>query len=170
MFSPIVTLAGGRGARYDTLVQRMLQVWDGLLGTAVLAWIGLRVAHAAAEWSWREQVRATAMEEEQDEWADTRRSSWEERWQQARLQKEGYREVAKPLEPYVLVFIVFAVPAIVMSTTECVNHSGIENLQNGGRYGGAQHPMLVNKRGWLQRCDSFAQSFVIIGTLSNLCD
>ena len=139
---PIVTLADVREARYDMLVQHMLQVWDGLVAVAVLAWIGLRVAYAAAKWSWREQVRATAMEEEQDEWADTRRSTWEEKWRQARLQMEGYREVAKPLEPYVLVFIVSAVPAIVMSTTECANHSGVENLQNGGQYDGAQHACL----------------------------
>jgi hypothetical protein len=122
----------GRSA-YDTLVRRMLQVWDGLLGVAVIAWGGLRVAHASAEWSWHRQVRASAMEEEQDEWADTRRSHWETKWRLARLQKAGYKEVAKPLEPYVLVFIVFGVPAVIMSTTACANHAGDETLQSGGR-------------------------------------
>jgi hypothetical protein len=52
------------------------------------------------------------------------RSAWDERRQLLEARHEAFNEVAKPLEPYIAVFVVFAAPAIVMSTTTCQSHSG----------------------------------------------
>ena len=44
------------------------------------------------------------------------------------LQKAGITEVAKPLEKYVAVFVVFGVPAIIMATQTCDTGTGNCNV------------------------------------------
>lgn len=41
----------------------------------------------------------------------------------AEAQNAGAREVAGPLSPYILMFVVFSVPMIIMSTDFCVDRS-----------------------------------------------
>ena len=43
------------------------------------------------------------------------------------MARDAYEEVAKPLEPYVVVFVLFAVPAAVMATDYCVDHSSAQS-------------------------------------------
>ena len=38
--------------------------------------------------------------------------------------KEAYNEVARPLEPYIAIFVAFSVPAIVTATTPCEEQTG----------------------------------------------
>jgi hypothetical protein len=40
------------------------------------------------------------------------------------LRREAFNAVAKPLEPYIFVFVMFTAPAFIMSTPFCQNHSG----------------------------------------------
>eukprot|EP00035_Acanthoeca_spectabilis_P007620 m.139478 g.139478 ORF g.139478 m.139478 type:complete len:1141 (-) comp14018_c0_seq2:130-3552(-) len=110
--------------RYDALVSTMLWVFNGLLGVTVLAWAGLRLAYRRAVRRWRLKADAIVHEEEQDVWRETRRSEWASRLQLAELQREGYVEIAAPLQPYVLVFLLFGIPAVVMSTNYCQAKSG----------------------------------------------
>ena len=39
-----------------------------------------------------------------------------------------YEGVARPLEPYVLVFLAFGVPAAIMSTDYCRSHSNAQDV------------------------------------------
>eukprot|EP00037_Helgoeca_nana_P026854 m.304884 g.304884 ORF g.304884 m.304884 type:complete len:747 (-) comp27334_c0_seq2:1511-3751(-) len=99
----------GRDA-FDRLIQETLLIWDGLLGVAVLLWVGLRWTHTQMAAGWRRMVVAEAKEEAQDEWADTRRSGWRARRTLLEVQREVGVEIASPLEPFVVVFLVFSVP------------------------------------------------------------
>jgi hypothetical protein len=63
------------------------------------------------------------MAESLDVWADTRRSTWRARRRVLAARLDAFADVAKPLEPYIAVFVLFAAPAFVMSTTFCQNHS-----------------------------------------------
>ena len=49
------------------------------------------------------------------------------------LARDGYAEIAKPLEPFVFVFVIFGVPAIVMATDYCQSGS---TSRTSGTYSG----------------------------------
>jgi hypothetical protein len=51
--------------------------------------------------------------------------------------RDAFNEVAKPLEPYIAVFVVFAAPALVMSTSFCQIHSGASAATGGSAAGNA---------------------------------
>lgn len=100
-------------AQFDELEQRMLQVWVGALGLAILLWLGLRRAHGRLRSQWRSELDHVINSEVDDEWAETRRSQWRGWRDRLRMQRDAYAEVARPLEPYVLVFVVFGAPVRV---------------------------------------------------------
>ena len=75
-----------------------------------------------------------ARAEANDEWRDTRWSAWEARRRLLEARREAFNEVARPLEPYIAVFVVFAAPAVLMSTTYCDEHSGVR--EENGHYEG----------------------------------
>lgn len=102
----------------------MLLVWDVLVGLAVGLWAVLRILHVRALRLLGNEAAAATHAEATDVWIDTRRSVWEAKRRFLELQREAFTEVAKPLEPYIAVFVVFAAPAFVMSTSFCQRHSG----------------------------------------------
>jgi hypothetical protein len=108
---------------YDGLVGTMLVVWDVLVGVAVALWFALRVMYRRALQVLHTQVNVAQQAEEDDRWADTRRSAWRARRQRFTERRDAFVDVAKPLEPYIAVFVVFALPAIVMSTSFCQDAS-----------------------------------------------
>eukprot|EP00037_Helgoeca_nana_P009398 m.82503 g.82503 ORF g.82503 m.82503 type:complete len:1195 (+) comp19552_c0_seq1:104-3688(+) len=110
---------------YDLLVQRMLQLWSGAVGVAIIVWIGVRIAYAQISLTWRACIDAVNSAELADAWGDTRRSEWRAKSTLLNAQLAAYTAVAKPMEPYLVVFVVFAVPAIVMSTTTCHDNSRV---------------------------------------------
>jgi len=110
---------------YDAVVQQMLQVWDGILGIAIVMWGGLRIAHSTVLKTWRGAVATAQQNEDNDEWKLTRKSAWLAKRRLLDAQCAAYREVARPLEPYVLVFVIFGVPAMLMSTDYCQDRSGV---------------------------------------------
>ena len=114
--------------QYDKLVQNMLIAWDILVGCAIVLWLVLRLMHHRVVNAFRTQAKAVARAEANDIWVDTRRSAWAARRRLLQEQQKGFAEVAKPLEPYIAVFVVFAVPAFVMSTTFCQNNSRESNV------------------------------------------
>jgi hypothetical protein len=109
---------------YDNLVRNMLVAWDVVVGVAVGLWVALRTLHMLALRALRTEAVAAAQAEASDEWRDTRRSAWEARRRLLEARREAFNEVARPLEPYIAVFVVFAAPAFVMSTRFCQSHSG----------------------------------------------
>jgi hypothetical protein len=116
---------------YDNLVRDMLVAWDCVVGVAVAMWIVLRVLHWHALRLLRSEAIAASLAEEADVWVDTRRSAWEARRRYLELRREAFTEVAKPLEPYIFVFVMFAAPAFVMSTPFCQSHSGATSAVGG---------------------------------------
>jgi hypothetical protein len=102
-------------AEFDHLLQEMLQVWLGVLGTAIVLWGSLRWAHHRRLVAWREQHAIAAKLEAEDEWVETRRTQWEAHRTLHRLQQDAYRDVTRPLEPYVLIFILFGIPVSALS-------------------------------------------------------
>jgi hypothetical protein len=89
----------------------------------------LRAFHQHALRALRIEAAAAARAEATDEWRDTRRSAWEARRRHLEMRREAFNEVAKPLEPYIAVFVLFATPAFVMSTPFCQNHSGASSAE-----------------------------------------
>jgi hypothetical protein len=123
VYAAYLQYGAGRNS-YDSLVRNMLVAWDLIVGVAVVLWIALRVLHLHVLRALRSEVAAMARAESNDEWRDTRRSAWEARRLLVKVRGDAFAEVAKPLEPYIFVFVVFSVPAIVMSTAFCQSHSG----------------------------------------------
>jgi serine/threonine protein kinase len=111
-------------SEYDALVRNMLVAWDVLVGVAVALWIVLRLMYVHALREMRVKADADASAEASDVWADTRRTAWRARRTQLEARQEAFGEVAKPLEPYIALFVLFTGPAIVMSTSFCQSHSG----------------------------------------------
>ena len=111
-------------ASYDNLVREMLVAWDVLVGLAIVLWVVLRVLHRHYMLALRAASDAAAQAEAADVWADTRRGTWAARRRVLVARKEAFTDVAKPLEPYIVVFVAFVAPAVVMSTSFCQTHSG----------------------------------------------
>ena len=109
---------------YDNLVRDMLVVWDVVVGVAVGLWIVVRALHHYALRTLRTEEAEVARAEAADEWAATRQSAWNARRSLLETRRDAFNEVAKPLEPYIAVFVVFAAPAVIMSTPFCQNRSG----------------------------------------------
>jgi hypothetical protein len=118
---------------YDELVREMLVAWDGLVVLAVGLWIVLRMLYRHALRVLRTEEAAVALAETSDVWADTRRGAWDARRRFLNARSDAFTEVAKPLEPYIVVFVLFAGPAFVMSTTFCQRHSGATSAVSTGR-------------------------------------
>jgi hypothetical protein len=121
-FAASSTFENERNA-YDNLVRHMLVAWNVLVGVAVGLWVWLRALHLHALRALRTETAAAAQAEAADEWGETRRSVWEARQHLLKARKQAFNEVAKPLEPYIAVFLLFAAPAFVMSTRFCQTHS-----------------------------------------------
>jgi hypothetical protein len=120
---------------YDNLVRNMLVAWDSFVGVAVGMWVVLRVLHRRALLSLRTEATAAANAEAADVWRDLRRSVWGARRRLLEARQEAFNEVAKPLEPYIIVFVLFAAPAFVMSTPFCQEHSGASTPGDEGAAG-----------------------------------
>eukprot|EP00035_Acanthoeca_spectabilis_P015826 m.317844 g.317844 ORF g.317844 m.317844 type:complete len:1135 (+) comp16442_c0_seq2:26-3430(+) len=118
----LATYDKGR-ANYDELVRVMLLVWDALLGIAILLWVSLRIMYRRTILQWRRQAAAVINAANRDAWRDTRQSAWRADHASLASVRETYTAVAEPLELYVAVFVVFAVPAVLMSTEFCQQRS-----------------------------------------------
>jgi hypothetical protein len=101
---------------YDGLVMEMVQAWLGLLGLMLAVWIYQR-------WLLRglmTEIRAAidrAEEALMNAVFDGNRPSKSR--ELLAFRKQGYDEMARPLEAYIAVFIVFGFPALVMALDTC---------------------------------------------------
>jgi hypothetical protein len=144
---------------YAALVQRMLQIWTGLLAVAIAFWLYLRRAFVRLTIRWRKALAEAVADWDRDLWSPEDQAERETKQRLLTLVKEGcvtvcflslkgcspqiatahggmvrrdadavhvgphhtctgvrYEEIATPLEPFVAVFVVWAIPAIVMAT------------------------------------------------------
>jgi serine/threonine protein kinase len=122
---------------YIDLLRNMLIAWDVFAGLAIGLWAVLRILHRHALQTLRTEAATAEQAEANDEWFDTRRSAWKARRRLLEARREAFNEVAKPLEPYIAVFVLFATPAFVMSTSYCQSHSGASAGESAGTVGGS---------------------------------
>jgi hypothetical protein len=88
----------------------MIEVWTAFIGLAIVLWLYLRWTFTRVIRNWRGVVEATLEEQAADEWANTRRGHWHARWELIEMQRVAYEDVARPLEPYVAIFVLFSAP------------------------------------------------------------
>ena len=112
---------------YDNLVREMLMVWDVAVGVAVLLWIVLRLLYYRLQSRLKAQTEDVTRARVHDVWAATRRSAWESQMQLMEARRDVFAQIASPLEPYIGVFMIFAIPAVIMSTPFCQSDSGAQN-------------------------------------------
>lgn len=147
---------------YDNLVREMLVVWDVAVGVAVLLWIVLRLLYRWMQSCLRVQGDAAMHARAEDVWAATRRSAWESQLRLMEARSNAFAEIANPLEPYIGVFVIFAIPAVLMSTPYCQNNSGI-------RDGTLTHASRVDHVFTFGTCDvwcEFVLAFRSLGTVA----
>jgi hypothetical protein len=114
--------------KYDTLVQRMLQVWIAFLVLCVLLWFYLRYTFARLTKRWLVTLSEAEEQWDRDLWAPDQQGERKTKRRFLELTKETYDELFRPLEPFVAVFIVFGVPAFVMATDYCNEHSQVSTV------------------------------------------
>jgi hypothetical protein len=108
---------------YDTLVQQMLQVWIAFLGMSIVLWSYLRWTFARFTKSWLVTLSEAEKQWDRDLWDQQSTRQTKRRFLE--LTKESYDELFRPLEPFVAVFVAFGVPACIMATDYCHEHSQI---------------------------------------------
>jgi hypothetical protein len=106
----------------------MLTVWTCLLGTVVAMWLYLRVIFVKLLREWREHLAVKEAEWNRDLWAVSQKAERDNKLRVLLMARDAHEEVAKPLDPYVFVFVLFAIPAVVMTTDYCVDHSSAKNV------------------------------------------
>jgi hypothetical protein len=111
---------------YDSLVRKMLVAWNVMVGVAMSLWVVLRLAYKWAQSKLQADVHIVEQTQRDDVWASTRRSAWDAQRLLLVARGKAFADVAKPLEPYIGVFVLFSVPALVMSTEYCQTRSGAD--------------------------------------------
>eukprot|EP00035_Acanthoeca_spectabilis_P002220 m.86004 g.86004 ORF g.86004 m.86004 type:complete len:786 (+) comp11433_c0_seq1:411-2768(+) len=112
--------------RYDSLLQVMLLAYMGFLGVAIVLWIFLRWQFSRLVEAWRHRVVDAEKEWARDLWDPQSQGVLRTRQMLLLMAKEAYEEVAKPLEPFVFIFVLFGIPAAVMASSYCEKHSGAQ--------------------------------------------
>jgi hypothetical protein len=108
---------------YGQLLATMLQVWVALLGVAIVMWLYMRRLFVRLLSAWRTRLTEAEAEWNRDLWAPDQQGERATKLRFLTIAKESYEEVARPLELFVIVFILFGIPATMMATTYCANNS-----------------------------------------------
>lgn len=124
---------------YDRVVREMLLAWNVLAGGTIVLWAAARVLYSRKVGELRVEEEATTAAEAEDEWRSTRQSGWNARRRLLTAQRSAFADVALPLEPYLAVFAIFLVPAVVMSTSQCEDDSGAEFKRSGAAASGSDN-------------------------------
>eukprot|EP00040_Diaphanoeca_grandis_P025096 m.138619 g.138619 ORF g.138619 m.138619 type:complete len:435 (+) comp30005_c0_seq3:693-1997(+) len=102
---------------YDMLTSKFMLVWVVLLGLTILLWSYFRVIVCKLD----NERKATVQSEQErltDEYCfEDQLPMRERKIRLLRLHTERYLEIAKPLERYVVVFLVFGIPAVAMAAS-----------------------------------------------------
>jgi hypothetical protein len=117
---------------FDALVQRMLQVWVAFLVLCILTWLYLRWTFSRLTKIWLRTLSDAEKQWDRDLWAPDQQGTRQTKRRFLVLIKESYDELFLPLEPFVAVFILFGIPACVIATDFCVEHSRIHTSHDGG--------------------------------------
>jgi hypothetical protein len=126
----------------------------------------LRVLHLHALRVLRTETAAAARDEAADLWVGTRRSVWDARREVLVARREAFDDVAKPLEPYIFVFMMFSAPAFVMSTPLCQRYSGASSAGGVGASLGSNGGTRDFTYGTCNVWCEFALAFRSLGTVA----
>lgn len=117
-------------AQYDLLVQAMLRAWLAFLGVAIALWLVLRWKFTRLLSEWQFTITDARAQWNRDLWAAGDMGALQTKEHVLMLLKEGYEEVARPLEPFVVVFVLFGIVCIVMATDWCQADSIAHSYQS----------------------------------------
>eukprot|EP00041_Stephanoeca_diplocostata_P032155 m.1023388 g.1023388 ORF g.1023388 m.1023388 type:complete len:434 (+) comp24097_c0_seq2:257-1558(+) len=92
----------------------MVRVWLGPFALSLLLWVLSRVQYHALLRAWMTEHSAAVEGWSKDFWGLSVRQE-----RVLVLRREAFDEIARPLEPYIAVFFVFGIPAVVMSMDFC---------------------------------------------------
>eukprot|EP00035_Acanthoeca_spectabilis_P011822 m.208487 g.208487 ORF g.208487 m.208487 type:complete len:680 (-) comp15455_c0_seq1:2958-4997(-) len=155
-FGALIAFTNSR-THFNDVLQNFLLAWNAFLGLALLMWLIFRWKYLQLHWAWRREMTSSEELESTDEWRKTRRSHWRDRRRVLDLQRRAYTEVARPLEPYVVVLLIFAIPGIVMTTPWCIKWSAIKVMHVG--FAGARNStgFYNTGDGQVLLCDSICE-------------
>eukprot|EP00041_Stephanoeca_diplocostata_P014191 m.255486 g.255486 ORF g.255486 m.255486 type:complete len:398 (-) comp19616_c0_seq4:151-1344(-) len=108
---------------YPWVMATMIRAWLAPFGVSLLLWLLSRFLYHKLLSDWNQDHKDAI-----HLWdADLDGVRVKRQMRLLDLRREAYNEIARPLEPYIAVFIVFAIPAIVMATDYCQNVSTEKN-------------------------------------------
>eukprot|EP00041_Stephanoeca_diplocostata_P042238 m.10488 g.10488 ORF g.10488 m.10488 type:complete len:457 (-) comp7521_c0_seq1:341-1711(-) len=106
-------------------VSLMLRIWFVPFSMTLILWLLSRYVYHLLCVEWKMDFQRATETWNRDLWAEDDQQIRERREKILNLRRDAFAELATPLEPYVAIFVVFAIPAIIMSTDYCVQRSKI---------------------------------------------
>lgn len=119
---------------YNKLKEQMLQSWLFFLALVVVLYVASRRMYVMRFNEWIDSVREKEEEWNRDLWHEGAKVERTVKVRLVQLIREAYDEIARPLEPYIVVFVVFGIPAVVMATDYCTGQSQIEIYEDQPTY------------------------------------
>eukprot|EP00041_Stephanoeca_diplocostata_P032955 m.1075231 g.1075231 ORF g.1075231 m.1075231 type:complete len:445 (+) comp24239_c0_seq1:280-1614(+) len=105
-----------------------LRAWLFPLLLVVLLWVVARFSYHKLVRQWHGDFSEARVKWSRDFWEASDQYQIDKQHRLLMLQKAVYDDLAAPLEPYVVVFLLFAIPAVVLSTDHCLritdDHTG----------------------------------------------
>eukprot|EP00041_Stephanoeca_diplocostata_P037344 m.1407493 g.1407493 ORF g.1407493 m.1407493 type:complete len:543 (+) comp25020_c0_seq1:1168-2796(+) len=115
--------AASFNAKKTSTLSWMIRLWLLPFLLSMALWVVSRVQYYRLLRAWQRDCQ-TAMEVwDRDHWAVTDNGVRHQQKRLLELRREAFDAIARPLEPYVAVFGVFAIPAIVITTDYCQRKS-----------------------------------------------
>eukprot|EP00040_Diaphanoeca_grandis_P010036 m.51401 g.51401 ORF g.51401 m.51401 type:complete len:415 (+) comp21439_c0_seq1:395-1639(+) len=100
---------------YNNQTANFMEVWLALLGCALLLWGYFRYIVYYFDQQWAQRETETIRQINRDLWDDWQKPDRDRKIKVLQLQMQRYIEIAQPLERYVVVFLLFGIPALVMA-------------------------------------------------------
>ena len=107
---------------YDNFEGGYTYAWFAFFAVVVALWIHQRLVLRRLLWEWDQGLVDAEQSWDRDLWNTSDQAVRELRERRRLLlakQKEAYLEVVQPLAPYVLVFLLFCVPAVLIILPRC---------------------------------------------------
>jgi len=110
--------------KFDKYQQMLMSIWLACASVAILLSIISRIQLKIQLNRWHQESAAATEQYARDYWAESDKPFLEKKVKLMNLQKQAYLEITKPLEPYVVMFVLFMAPAIPMATKACAEQQG----------------------------------------------
>eukprot|EP00041_Stephanoeca_diplocostata_P012903 m.217753 g.217753 ORF g.217753 m.217753 type:complete len:477 (-) comp19137_c0_seq2:451-1881(-) len=108
-------------AQWATLLQVLIRVWLAPLILSLGLWIVSRFQYQRLVKEWTKEYNTAEGVWARELWATSDATELQRQQRLFYLRRDGYHEIVKPLEPYVIIFVFFAIPVIIISTNYCLH-------------------------------------------------